>query len=77
MHVVAVTLGPPVSVGLPRVLFEGIYAYQTPARGYDVTDDGQRFLMVDVSQARLPIPATQMFVVLNWVEELKRLVPVK
>jgi len=41
---------------------------------YDVSPDGQRFLMlkpVEQEQATL----TQINVVLNWTEELKRLVP--
>jgi hypothetical protein len=42
------------------------------AAGYDVSLDGQRFLMVKpVGQAE----ATQINVVQNWFEELKRLVP--
>jgi hypothetical protein len=59
------------------MLFEGEYlASPFPATGvtYDVTRDGQRFLMVkDVEQAS----ATQINVVVNWFEELKRLVPIR
>jgi len=40
---------------------------------YDVSPDGQRFLMVkEIEQAR---SAAQINVVLNWFEELKRRVP--
>ena len=77
MYSVALTLAPTFSVNAPRTLFEGNYSATTPTRGYDVTDDGQRFLMVDRSQIQLPAPATHMFVVLNWTEELKRLAPAK
>ena len=40
-------------------------------RHYDVTADGQRFLMIKSVQR-----PRQMNVVRNWIEELTRLVPV-
>ena len=40
---------------------------------YDVTPDGQRFVMVQAAEQEAG--ATQINVVLNWFEELKRLVP--
>ena len=41
---------------------------------YDVSADGQRFLMVkELEQATSPTPIN---VVLNWLDELKRRVPV-
>ena len=47
-------------------------------RTYDVSPDGKRFLMIKdagtPSQASAP---TSIVVVRNWVEELKRLVPVR
>ncbi|MHC4327374.1 MAG: protein kinase domain-containing protein [Planctomycetota bacterium] len=42
-------------------------------RSYDVSGDGQRFLMVKEGEEKRA--ATQLIVVLNWFEELKRLVP--
>jgi len=45
-------------------------------RGYDVTPDGKRFLVVDAGE-RAPIKATEMILIQNWTEELKRLVPAK
>ena len=39
--------------------------------GFDVSLDGQRFVMVKQSETG----ATQINVILNWFEELKRLVP--
>jgi hypothetical protein len=57
------------------MLFEGEYlASAFPATGVtdDVTPDGQRFLMVKDDQAT---SSTQINVVVNWQEELKRLVP--
>ena len=56
------------------MLFEGRYVPTIASFPYyDVSPDGQRFLMLEpvVSQTG----ATQINVVLNWFEELKRLVP--
>jgi hypothetical protein len=64
------------SVGAPRKLFEGPFVVQSGARSYDVTPDGQRFLMVQVL-GPLPEPATELILVTNWFEELRRLVPAK
>jgi Tol biopolymer transport system component/predicted Ser/Thr protein kinase len=61
------------SADRPHTLFEGSYL-PTPQTfpDYDVSRDGKRFLMVKaVSQAQA---STQINVVLNWTEELKRLV---
>ena len=72
MMVVDITTEPTFGAGTSKVLFEG--SYQRSAGGaafYDVTPDGQRFLMI---QARVQ-GAGQINVVLNWFEELKRLVP--
>lgn len=61
-------------VSEPTLLFDGPYASSAGGSGsqtYDVAAD-ERFLMVkrdDVSTSRLVI-------VLNWTEELKRLVPI-
>jgi hypothetical protein len=46
----------------------------TTNASYDVSRDGRRFLMVQPS-ARESATPTQIIVVLNWHEELKRLVP--
>jgi hypothetical protein len=62
------------AAGKPRMLFEGRYGLApVPIHNYDVAPDGQRFLMLQPSeQAQAP---TQINVVLNWFEELKRRVP--
>jgi hypothetical protein len=44
-------------------------------RNYDVSPDGQRFLMIKVAEQ--PQIAPRINVVLNWNEELKRLVPTR
>ena len=61
--------------GKPRILFEGQYV-PTPvtAPNYDVTPDGQRFLMLKSTEQVQAAP-TQINVVLNWFEELKQKVP--
>ena len=59
----------------PRLLFDKPgYSVSTPGRVYDLSDDGQRFLMVK-SEERKPVPVAEMILVQNWFEELKRLVP--
>jgi serine/threonine-protein kinase len=71
---VPITTTPTFSAGIPRVLFEGPFRIDGPFRGYDVTHDGQRFLMVqEVPQP--PTRVSQMVLVQNWVEELKQRVP--
>lgn len=65
---------PTLSAGKPRALFEGSYEAVVFARNYDVTPDGQRFLMVKpVAQPAQPV--THINVVLTWLEELERVVP--
>jgi len=72
MMVVDITTEPTFRAGNPRLLFEGSYLGGTGNRAfYDVTPDGQRFVMVQTQQG----PGAQINVVLNWFEELKRLVP--
>ena len=74
MMAVAVTLSPTFTVGPPHELFEGRYAVGSPHRNYDVSPDG-RFLMLQEPPVTPPAPVTQMVLVLDWFEELKRLVP--
>jgi Tol biopolymer transport system component len=75
MIAVEISTQPNFSAGKPKVLFEGRYVPTGVAhRNYDVSPDGQRFLMVkDIEEA----PAiTQINLVQNWFEELKQKVPV-
>ena len=75
MMAVEITTQPGFSAGKPRMLFEGRYR-PTPATSpnYDVSPDGQRFLMLKPAEQEQPAP-TQINVVLNWFEELKQKVP--
>jgi hypothetical protein len=61
-----------VSLSAPRLLFDQPYAFGSTITigNYDVHPDGQRFLMVKDEPS-----AGRLNVVLNWFEELKRLVP--
>ncbi len=69
---VSVQEQPNLRVSEPWELFEGTSLTWPPVRHYDLTLDGQRFVMVKRGEEALP---TQINVVLNWTEELKRLVP--
>jgi hypothetical protein len=62
--------------GVPTSLFEGRYDVNHPARTYDVTADGQRFVMLR-SAERPADSITEINVVLNWQEELKQRVPTR
>jgi serine/threonine-protein kinase len=74
MMAVDVKLEPSFSAGIPKMLFEGPYV-RTPGTfpNYDVSPDGQRFLML--KSAEQESAPTQIHVVLNWFDELKRRVP--
>jgi eukaryotic-like serine/threonine-protein kinase len=61
--------------GPPQVLFSGPYPDNpgwTRPRSYDVTPDGQRFLLTKLPGER---PRPRIMVVLNWSDELRARVP--
>jgi hypothetical protein len=63
------------SAGVPRLLFEMRgFLEGAPIRIWDLLPDGQGFLMVRRGEMR-PEPVTEMILVQNWFEELKRLCP--
>ena len=72
LMVAAVLSTSPMQLQTPTMLFDGGFVAweQNAPRTYDVTADG-RFLMVEPS----PRESQRFNVVLNWVEELKRLIP--
>jgi serine/threonine-protein kinase len=76
MMAVAIETEPELSVGTPRLLFEGrflpVLSGDEPGSSYDISPDGERFLMIQREQDLVP---TEIIVILNWFEELKRLVP--
>ena len=68
----AVETAPTFAASKPRVLFEqhfekGIFPFEA---NYDVSPDGQRFLLVMASEAE-STPA-QVNIVLNWSDQLRR-----
>lgn len=48
-----------------------------PVRTYDISPDGQRFLMIKGRFFEATAAPAGLIVVQHWVEELKRLVPAK
>lgn len=68
-----VTLSDELSAARPTLLFERRYSAVDPAitANYDITADGERFLMVKDAEQDL----THINVVLNWTEAVTRLVP--
>jgi len=75
---VSIQTTPTLSAGNPTKLFDTRYPSAFNARSYDVSPDGQRFLMIKDTQA--PEQATNsapasIIVVLNWHEELKARLP--
>jgi serine/threonine-protein kinase len=71
---------PTFSAGLPMKLFDGRYIGSPLWRTYDVSLDGQRFLMIKENVAPdqpTTLSLSTMVVVLNWVEELRERVPIK
>ena len=77
MMAVEITTQPTFRAGTPTLVFEGQYFRDiVPSEAnYDITPDGRRFLMIKESEQEGG--PRQINVVLNWFEELKRLVPTK
>ena len=64
------------SVGIPSKVFDTKYPEPNPARHYDVSPDGRRFLMIkDNPSSEQKGAQANIIVVLNWFEELKHHVP--
>ena len=82
--VVEINPGPTFSAGMPQVLFgnPGGLSPTIPIRSYDITPDGERFLIIQSERLDLPSwatgstwPPTHVSVVQNWFEDLRRMVP--
>ena len=77
MMAVPITTQPAFRAGTPRMLFEEPnYIGGGTRADYDVSPDGQRFLMLKATEQQ-EAALNQIHVVLNWFEELKRRVPVQ
>ncbi len=72
MMAVSVSTTPDATLATPRVIFERPYAYGSTVAltNYDISSDGQRFLMVKSESG-----VAHLNVVLNWFSELARLAP--
>ena len=70
MMAVEVQTDPEIAVGTPEILFERSITGE--ARNWDVTPDGEHFVMVFGESS-----SQQINFVLNWFEELERLVPTR
>ena len=78
MFAVSAATTPKLKIGTPVELFRGSYyipATGSPRPQYDVTADGQRFLMLASAAGTDSESRSRIVVVQNWFEELKRLVP--
>jgi serine/threonine-protein kinase len=69
------TSGPTFIAGNPTTVFDTKYVEPNPARHYDVSPDGRRFLMLKESAGDRDETPASMVVVLNWSDELQRRVP--
>ena len=69
---VDVTTEPEFRNGQPRTLFEN--TFPRFGKHYDVSPDGERFVMVEVEPSG-DGPRQQVNVVINWFQELERLAP--
>ena len=72
MIVVPVTTKPTFTAEEPQLLFAGPYLTSPHISQFDVSNDGKRFVMIRPDEEST---SAQIHVVLNWFEELKRLVP--
>jgi Tol biopolymer transport system component len=75
---VDINIGSDISIGKRRHILgrEPIeYSSGSPSRTYDVSLDNQRFLLRKQISGGWGNPITEINIVFNWFEELKRLVP--
>jgi Tol biopolymer transport system component len=68
MMVAEIINQPAFKAGKPRLLFEGRYENLSWEPNYDVSPDGQKFLML---KSLDDTPPNQINIVLNWYEELR------
>ncbi|MHC4486469.1 MAG: hypothetical protein ACYS4T_14850, partial [Planctomycetota bacterium] len=71
---VSIITEPTVQVGSPELLFEGRFMASSHlwGRNYDISPQGDFFILIEEGEMQ---PSAQINVVVNWFEELKRLVP--
>ena len=69
------TAGPTFAAGNPVKVFDTRYATPVNVRNYDVSADGQRFVMIKEGGVDDKAPPASLVVVEHWFEELKARVP--
>ena len=72
---VGIQADPSFTLATPEVLFEGNCFRTSEGRSYDVTQDGQRFLMIKEAEGPDNTSTPTFIFVQNWHEDLKRLLP--
>jgi len=72
MMVVRIHNGAELTIGTPRLLFEGQYAIAGMLADFDVTPDDRAFVMIRSEQAKKWV---RLNVALNWFEEIERRAP--
>jgi serine/threonine-protein kinase len=75
MSVEVSTSGPTFSAGKPATVFETKYVQSNPSRHYDVSADGQRFLMIKDGPPNPDAMPASLVVVEHWLDELRERVP--
>lgn len=75
MMVAEITEQPQFRASTPRLLFVGSFARTAGRTNYDVSPDGQHFLMFKVGEQDQA--SSQINITLNWFRELQERVPVK
>ncbi len=76
MMAVAVETSPSFAPGSAELLFQARDALSLGGRAYDVSPDGERFLILKEDASPQDTPTEPYFIVVqNWFEELRRLVP--
>ncbi len=70
MMVVALETEPELDPSVPRALFRKAFRMSAVLTNYDVSSDGQRFVMAEGGDE-----TTEIRVVVNWFEELERIAP--
>jgi len=64
---------PTFSHGQPTKLFAGRYSTSLPSRTFDVSADGQRFLMIrDAQTSESGASEASAILILDWFEELRQ-----
>lgn len=67
----------PLKFGPPEMVLERIFTQSGTGRGYDISPDGERFLVIREADVATGGSSARVILVQNWTEELKRVVSVE